>query len=194
MCKKCLQAINLLRVVGHYDWSADSTTLLKLYDTTIQSKIDYDFMVYGWACDSYLKMLDPIQNKALRICLGAFRTSPISSLQVYSKRPPLDLRRTRLGLQYSLQLKSDPLNPTHIIVFQPRYAQLFANEPKSTPTFGIRILNHFKTANISIDNIGTINFPKTPPWSICTPSILLNLTEDKKSDISLFFIWSNLKK
>ena len=78
--KKCLQAINLLRVVGHYD----NTTLLKLYDSTIRSKLDYGCMVYGSACDSYLKMLDRIQNKALRICLGAFRTSPIPSLQVYS--------------------------------------------------------------------------------------------------------------
>ena len=96
--KKCLQAINLLRVVGHFDWGADSSTLLKLYDSTIRSKLDYGCMVYGSACDSYLKMLDPIQNKALRICFGAFRTSPSSSLQVYSKRPPLDLRRTKLSL------------------------------------------------------------------------------------------------
>ena len=83
--KKCLQAINLLRVVGHYDWGADSTTL---YDSTIRSKLDYGCMVYGSVCDSHLKMLDPIQNKALRICLGAFRTSPISSLfQETSSRP-----------------------------------------------------------------------------------------------------------
>ena len=81
----------------------------------------------------YLKMLDPIQNRALRICLGAFRTFPIPSLQVYSKRPPLDLIRTKLGLQYALQLKSNPLNSTQKIVFQPRFAELFANKPKSTP-------------------------------------------------------------
>ena len=192
--KKRLQAINLLRVVGHYDWGADSTTLLKLYDSTIRSKLDYGCMVYGSACDSYLKMLDPIQNKALRICLGAFRTSPIPSLQVYSKRPPLDLRRTKLGLQYALQLKSNPFNPTHKIVFQPRFAELFANKPKSTPTFGIRTLNHFKTANISLDNIGTIELPKTPPWTICSPSILLNLAEDKKSDTSSTFYMIKFKE
>ena len=192
--KKCLQAINLLRVVGHYDWGADSSTLLKLYDSTIRSKLDYGCMVYGSACDSYLKMLDPIQNKALRICLGAFRTSPIPSLQVYSKRPPLDLRRTKLGLQYALQLKSNPLNPTHKIVFQPRFAELFANKPKSTPTFGIRTLNHFETANISLDNIGTIELPKTPPWTICSPSILLNLAEDKKSDTSSYAEWKGVSQ
>ena len=60
LSKKCLQAINLLRVVGHYDWGADSSTLLKLYDSTIRSKLDYGCMVYGSACDSYLQMLDPI--------------------------------------------------------------------------------------------------------------------------------------
>jgi len=46
------------------------------------SKLDYGCIVYGSACGSYLRMLDPIQNHALRLCLGAYRTSPASSLCV----------------------------------------------------------------------------------------------------------------
>ena len=149
-------------------------------------------MVYGSACDSYLKMLDPIQNKALRICLGAFRTSPIPSLQVYSKRPPLDLRRTKLGLQYALQLKSNPLNPTHKIVFQPRFAELFANKPKSTPTFGIpQRLQNCKYFSRQYRHRRT---SQDPPWTICSPSILLNLAEDKKSDTSSTFYMIKFKE
>ena len=41
---------------------------------------DYGCIVYGSARRSYLRMLDPIQNHALRLCLGAYRTSPASSL------------------------------------------------------------------------------------------------------------------
>ena len=139
-------------------------------------------------------------------CLIQFKTKhseyalvPSEHLQSPAyKSIPRDLLSTseepNLGLQYVLQLKSNPLNPTHKIVFQPRFAELFANKPKSTPTFGIRALNHFKTANISLDNIGTIELPKTPPWTICSPSILLNLAEDKKSDTSSTFYMIKFKE
>ena len=36
----------------------------------IRSKLDYGCIVYGSARGSYLRMLDPIQNHALRLCLG----------------------------------------------------------------------------------------------------------------------------
>ena len=36
--------------------------------------------MYGSARKSYLQMLDPIHNQGLRLCLGAFRISPVESL------------------------------------------------------------------------------------------------------------------
>ena len=74
--------MNILKVVGHKDWGADSETLLTLYRTLIRSKLDYGCTVYGAARTFYTQMLDPFQNQALRVCLGAFRTSPVESLQV----------------------------------------------------------------------------------------------------------------
>ena len=58
-------------------------------------------------------MLDPIQNHALRLCLGvgAYRTSPSSSLCVLANEPPLHLRRQKLSIQYSLRLSSTSQNP-----------------------------------------------------------------------------------
>ena len=50
----------------------------------IRSKLDYGCIVYGSARGSYLQMLDPVQNHALRLCLGACRTSPSSSLCVFA--------------------------------------------------------------------------------------------------------------
>jgi len=67
--KKCLKAINLLRVVAHTSWGADQLTLLHLYRSLIKSKLDYGCIVYGSARPSYLKILDPIHNHALRLCL-----------------------------------------------------------------------------------------------------------------------------
>ena len=86
---KCTKALNLLRVLAHTSWGADQETLLHLYRSLIRSKLDYGCIVYGSARGSYLRMLDPIQNHALRLCLGAYRTSPASSLCVEANEPPL---------------------------------------------------------------------------------------------------------
>ena len=46
----------------------------------------------GSARKSYLQMLDPIHNQGLRLCLGAFRTSPVESLYVDAHEPCLGAR------------------------------------------------------------------------------------------------------
>jgi len=64
-------------------------------------------MVYGSTRKSYLKILEPVTKQALRICHGAYRTSPVSSLQVLAHEPPLGLRREQISLHYCTQVKSD---------------------------------------------------------------------------------------
>ena len=72
-------------------------TLLHLYRSLIRSKLEYGAAVYGSARKSYVRMLDPVQNQALRTCLGAFRASPVTSLHVEANEMPLDLRRRMLS-------------------------------------------------------------------------------------------------
>jgi len=59
----------------------------------------YGCIVYGSARSSYLRVLDPVQNHALRLCLGAYRTSPSSSLCVLANEPPIYVRRQKLSIQ-----------------------------------------------------------------------------------------------
>ena len=96
--EKCVKALNLLRVVAHTCWGADQHTLLNDYRSLVRSKLDYASVVFGSARESYLCILDPIQNHALRLCLGAFRTSPASSMCVQANEPPLYIRRRMLSL------------------------------------------------------------------------------------------------
>ena len=102
--QKCRKALNLLRVVAHAKWGSDETTLLHLYRSLIRSKLDYGTIIYGSPTKSYLRRLDPIQNQALRLCLGAFRTSPATSLHVEANEMPIELRRRRLASQYSIKI------------------------------------------------------------------------------------------
>jgi len=86
------------------------TQLHILYSSLTRSKLDYCCVVYGSARASYHKMLDPIHNRALRLCLGAFRTSPAISLCVEATEPPLAVRRKKLSLQYCLKLSANTNN------------------------------------------------------------------------------------
>ena len=45
---KCLKALNLLQVLSHTSWGADRTTLLKLYQSLVRSKLDW--LYYIWLC------------------------------------------------------------------------------------------------------------------------------------------------
>jgi len=130
---KCTKALNLLRIVAHTSWGADQQTLLHLYRSLVRSKLDYGSVVYGSARGSYLQMLDPVQNHALRLCLGAYRTSPSSNLCVLANEPPLYIRRRKLSIQYCLKPSSSPQNPTHNTVFNCKFKDLFELKPNQIP-------------------------------------------------------------
>ena len=58
-----------------------------------------------------LEALDAIHHQGLRLCLGAFRTSPVDSMYVEANEAPLDLRRLIHTLQYIVKLKANIDNP-----------------------------------------------------------------------------------
>lgn len=178
--------MNILKVVGHYDWGADCKTLLSLYRSLIQSKLDYGSIVYGSARPSYRKMLEPIQNQSLRICLGAFRTSPAESLCVEAHVAPLDIRRVQLGLQYALKQKTQPDNPTHQCIFSRLYEEKFHSRPTSVKPFSMRY--DIYNIGIDLDVLCQTGTPAFPPWIYSPPVIDLSLTQYKKDTTNpLFF-------
>lgn len=77
---KCEKTLNLLKFLSNTAWGADRTSLLRIYRAVIRSKLDYGCAAYGAARSSVLKKLDTIHHSALRVCSGAFRTSPVLSL------------------------------------------------------------------------------------------------------------------
>ncbi|GBO16031.1 hypothetical protein AVEN_115802-1 [Araneus ventricosus] len=93
--KKCERSLNILKVLSRTSWGADRTSLLRIYQVVILSRIDYGCMVYGSALPTVLRRLDTIHHSALRICSGAFRTSPVESLYVICHQLPLHLRRQK---------------------------------------------------------------------------------------------------
>ena len=178
------KALNLLKSIANTEWGADCTTLLKLYRSLIRSKLDYGCIVYGSARQSYIQTLDPIHNQAIRLCLGAFRTSPMESLYVESHEPSLYDRRKELALQYILKLKANPTNPAYNAVFHPNYLLKFRDRPHAIAPFGIRMKHHVREIGLKLNAIAINTVPETPIWDAPEVNVLLDLTTFNKATTS----------
>ena len=180
--RKCQKAMNLLKVLSGVEWGADREILLTIYKAYIQSRLDYGSIVYNSACKSYLDRLNPVQNQALRICLGAFRTSPTVSLHVEANVPPLNLRRKKLSLQYAIRVKADKRNPTHNTLFRGNARNPFKGNKQVTPPFSRCARTLTKEADIPLEVVKEIKPPEKLPWSQKKPLVILEMCKNKKNE------------
>ena len=112
--------LTLLRYLSHRSWGADRFMLHRLYDARVQSILDFGCFVYSSATDARLRRLNSIQSEGLRLISGAFRSTPVVSLQVECNVAPLSLRRSFLACKAYLrwarlpdsQLGSSLLDPS----------------------------------------------------------------------------------
>ena len=178
---KCLRALNLLKVLSHTSWGADRFTLLHLYRSLVRSKLDYGSIVYGSARKSYLQILDTVHHQGLRLALGAFRTSPVTSLYVEADEPSLTLRREKLSLQYATRLAANPSNPAFKVTFSPQFSEIYECKPTAIRPFGLRVLPLLDSTNINPNNIEKHFVTEIPSWCMKKPDILFDLHTSKKS-------------
>lgn len=164
---KVKRSLNILKVVSSFDWGADRKSLLKIYNSVCRSKLDYACQIYSSACKTKLQKLDRVHNLGLRICTGAFRTSPVESIYVDSNQLPLALRREELGLRYVHRLRSSVDNPA-ISVFRQCDSSRFAR-PLSSKPFQIRLNEEVEDQNLISQKVVEKGHMKVPPWLIPEP-------------------------
>ena len=185
---KCTKALNLLRVVSGESWGADSDTLLMLYRSIVRSKLDFACIVYGSARKSYLEMLNPVQNQALRCCLGAFRTSPADSIRAEAGEPSLDLRREKLSAQYYLTLNGNPNNPASECALNTLHKTLFEQKEYLIPTYGIRMERLYNKIKTDLKVAYKLTIPREPPWMLLKPKVHLDLHQQPKAKANIDYM------
>ena len=84
-----------------------------LYRAIVRSKLDYGFIVYGTASNTNIRQLNSIHNSGLRLALGAFYTSPVSSVYTEANEAPLEERRLKLSMHYYMKSRACINNPAH---------------------------------------------------------------------------------
>ena len=102
-----------------------------LYRAIIRSKLDYGSIVYGTASNANLRQLDSIHNSGLRLALGAFCTSPVSSLYTETNEAPLEERRLKLSMNYYLKTRACINNPARYALheFDQTTRDLYVSRP-----------------------------------------------------------------
>ena len=159
---KAKKSLDILKVVSSHNWGADKKSLLRLYNALVRSKIDYGCQIYSSACKTTLNKLDVIHNMGLRICSGAFRTSPVESIYVDTDQIPLDLRREELSLRYINRLKNNSSNPTKYVLADCDHQKF--NTSKCSKPLQIRINEEVEDQSLKNQHIMKVEYPIIPPW------------------------------
>ncbi|GFX38223.1 RNase H domain-containing protein [Trichonephila clavipes] len=102
---------------------------------------------------------------ALRICSGAFRTSPVQSLYVNCNQLHLDLRRRKLSLAYYFKILSMPSHPLKNVYMSTSMKKLYDARPSNIRSF----MDSMKLLVFELDrpnvNIQQRNVLLFQPWN-----------------------------
>ena len=164
--RKCTKALDILKVLSHSDWGADRTAMLRVYRSLIRSKIDFGCQVYQSAKLQVLKRLDPVHNMAIRLCTGAFRSSPVDSLYCDSGEPPLSIRRMQITLQHFVRIQRLSNSATYKTVFEPEVEDAYEHNDKLSLPFGVMAKRHCRTLGLPRMKVTSVSFPEEPPWKL----------------------------
>ena len=143
-----------------------------LYRAIVRSKLDYGFIVYCTESNTNLRQLDSIHNSVLRLALGAFCTSPLSSVYTEANEAPLEERRLKLSMHYYLKYRACIDNPEHALhEFDQITRDLYIHRQNGrrgmtrplTPPVGLKVETAMTSAAINSELVCPL---RTPSWWI----------------------------
>ncbi|XP_071152008.1 uncharacterized protein, partial [Mytilus edulis] len=142
-------------------------SLLMLYKSLLRSVLDYGCQAFNSASITVKSKLDIIQAKALRIVLGAHKSTPLETILAESGEMPLQLRRDHLSLKYYARTKQNPSNPANQLVDDCIEYQIYNHKwnDHNIP-YGFRVQNLLKDNELDKIKMVTKNIQDPPPWII----------------------------
>ena len=167
--KECQSPLTMLRHLSHLDWGADKKTLERLYKAIIQSKLTYACEVFGNGKTS--EALNKIQNEAMRIISGAFKSSPIKSMQVDSQILPYDLQMLQTSCRHYIRNKPESKSATRELIVD-------AFEEKQNWNFRKNVLEILGENSEEEIKVVPMKTRPTPPWQIIATRVCEGMTTD----------------
>ncbi|XP_050534883.1 uncharacterized protein LOC126901957 [Daktulosphaira vitifoliae] len=156
----CNSKMKIIKTLSHFKWGADKNSLLLIYKALILSRIEYGSIIYNSAQSNTKQILNPIHNQAIRLAIGAYRTSPIDSILCISGEPPLQTRRNKNILKYVTKKLAFPYQTPYQLFKYP--AQIRKHKgPTSIMDTYIRICKEY---NCEFKIETSFPFLTTPFW------------------------------
>ena len=81
MERSSLQKLALMRKLAGTSWGADSSILTKVYTAAVRPTMEYASTTWGTSAKTNKSRLDKVQNMALRVILGAMKTTPVHDME-----------------------------------------------------------------------------------------------------------------
>ena len=183
---ECIRRLNLMKFLSGTTWGADSKTLLRIYEALVKSKIEYGSEAYGSASISNLKILNTIQNTALRIATGAYRTSPAISLEAITDTASLSMGRQTNLAKYVVRILCNPRNPMYEIALE-SIRNEEENVSKATLFHQRSIAQRMKSVwnrnEIEMKKLWSEKPGNNPPWMMTNLNICKTVIDDTKKSI-----------
>ena len=76
---KCLQRLNIIKILSHRSWKLNYKTLVSVYNSLLGSVIDYSAFMYPVLSESARKSIQAIQNGAVRLIFHRSKTEHLST-------------------------------------------------------------------------------------------------------------------
>ena len=177
---RCLRRLNILRCIAGQNWGADRTTLLRFYTSLIRPILEYNSFLFDNISQTRKASLEAVQNQAIRIITGAFRTSPTCSLLADINLPSLQQRRLLLLTRYSIRVNAIHNHPSLAILTNvPRIPDCDYNRNKYTIA---KNLDDIRTIALQLPDITPSFTPKLQAfWTMKTIQVQYLIKDPKRA-------------
>ncbi|XP_042888110.1 uncharacterized protein LOC122263640 [Penaeus japonicus] len=180
-----LNRLSIMKKLTSLSWGMSRENLLKFYKIYIKPKIDYGLMIYGNTNNTELKKLESIQNEALRIATGCFKSTPIIALQAITKMLPL---KQNIKEQEYIQMQKNLQKQNNSPLKQLTIKMIKTYEPNSTPKNMIHsAIETCKELKLYITTKVIPNITPLPPWfdilQITETHFMDNLSKETTKEI-----------
>lgn len=89
----CSRLKNLFQIIAKTRYGPPTKTLLLLFKSLIQSRIDYGLIAYGSASKCHIEKINVVATAILRQILGSRKSTPIEVLYAETGITPIQQRR-----------------------------------------------------------------------------------------------------
>jgi len=152
--------LNIIKCLCSTSFNCHIKTILDVINSIIMSKIDFGLFLYGRAPKSKINKIKTIYHSAVRMALGAFRSSPINNLLYESNIKPIEHRTKHAILKNFKIISTAKKTPLEQVIKK-------ISKAKRIPKLLSTIKNTIDQCNaISLHPVPIINKKETTPtWA-----------------------------